>query len=630
MKKVLFTLSLLAFIVSAQAQSVTRLLAVSPFDDILRVLDTNTYVQLHTVTLTASSSVNGCTGLARRNSTGIFYAVVNTNGSRYLATLNPITGSLTLVGNLGDNFAQITFNGNNTLLGVTGIGASTPSTVYRINVNNANKSMVQTIPGLYGQVICYNPSNNKVYHWTGGYPNAMRRFDTTFTTSSTITVANNSGEVMGAVYKTGSKMISYDWDQNFLRRDTTGNNPTLAAFATQPLKGLAYITCSRTITASTATVCGANGTVTFTMSGTPGAQYQWFKNNQPLSGATSSTLAGIGGGYYKCLITDGCGIDSLAAGKNIVVGSVPVVSITGSGTSICPGQSVSLVGSSGGASQWYKNGVVISGANTNSYVVNTPGVYNMVKTNTNGCADSSATGYTVTLAPGPTVTIIPSSTVVCAGQSATLSAAGAATYFWSTISPNASIVVSPSTTTTYSVVGLNSSSCSAIASITLNVNPLPTLTLTQSQATICINESATITANGAGTYSWNTGASSGNITVSPSVTTSYTVTGTTNGCSSISSITQAVDNCTSLQAQSKDASFNLFPNPAAQNITLQSAVGIKSFTMVDVNGKVVMSRKLNGEKVYHTSVESLPAAIYVVNVELSNGTMSYLKLAIEK
>jgi hypothetical protein len=156
-------------------------------------------------------------------------------------------------------------------------------------------------------------------------------------------------------------------------------------------------------------------------------------------------------------------------------------------------------------------------------------------------------------------------------------------------------VVSPNTTATYSVVGLNSSSCSAIASITLNVNPLPTLTLTQSQATICINESATITANGAGTYSWNTGASSGNITVSPSVTTSYTVTGTTNGCSSISSITQAVDNCTGLQAQSKDASFNLFPNPAAQNITLQSAVGIKSFTMVDVNGKVVMSRKLNGE-----------------------------------
>ena len=555
MKKVTLFLAILALTFGANAQSVTRLLAVSPFDDVLRVLDTNTYVQLNTITMTASSTINGCTGLARRNSTGIFYAVVNTNGSRYLATLNPITGSLTMVGNLGDNFSQITFNGNNTLLGITGVGASNPSTVYRINVNNANKTTIQSIPGNYGQVICYNPSNNKVYQWTGGYPNTMRRYDTTFTTVSTLTVTNNSGEVMGAVYKTGSKMISYDWDQNFLRRDTTGNNPLLASFATQPLKGLAYITCSRTITASSGTVCGNNGTVTFTMSGTPGAQYQWYKNNQILTGATSATLAGIGGGYYKCRITDGCGIDSLAPGKNIVVGSVPVVTITGSGTAICPGQTVSLLGSSGGSSQWYKNGVAISGANTNSYVVTTPGVYNMVKTNTNGCADSSATGYTVTLAPGPNVTIVASNTAICAGQSITLTAAGATSYAWSTGGLTNSVVVTPSASITYSVIGANASSCTAVATRSIDVTPLPTMTLTQSQATICLNASAVLTASGATTYSWNTGASTSTISVSPSVTTTYTVNGTTNGCSSQSSITQVVDNCAGLSSNAAAASL---------------------------------------------------------------------------
>ncbi|HTO38019.1 MAG TPA: hypothetical protein VL021_06315, partial [Brumimicrobium sp.] len=49
--------------------------------------------------------------------------------------------------------------------------------------------------------------------------------------------------------------------------------------------------------------------------------------------------------------------------------------------------------------------------------------------------------------------------------------------------------------------------------------------------TICMGESTTISASGATTYSWDNGAgTAANATVSPNTSTTYTVTGTTNGC----------------------------------------------------------------------------------------------------
>lgn len=47
---------------------------------------------------------------------------------------------------------------------------------------------------------------------------------------------------------------------------------------------------------------------------------------------------------------------------------------------------------------------------------------------------------------------------------------------------------------------------------------------------VCAGNSATLTATGATSYSWNTGATTSNIVITPTVTTSYTATGTTGGC----------------------------------------------------------------------------------------------------
>ncbi len=66
-----------------------------------------------------------------------------------------------------------------------------------------------------------------------------------------------------------------------------------------------------------------------------------------------------------------------------------------------------------------------------------------------------------------------------------------------------------------------------------------------SNANICLGESATLTAsNCSGTLLWNTGATTSSITVSPTTTTSYTVTCALGSCSAEQSVTVTVDpNC---------------------------------------------------------------------------------------
>jgi gliding motility-associated-like protein len=104
----------------------------------------------------------------------------------------------------------------------------------------------------------------------------------------------------------------------------------------------------------------------------------------------------------------------------------------------------------------------------------------------------------------------------------TATANGVSSYNWSTGSTQNPLTVSPTITTTYSVTG--NSSCPGQGVVTVTVNSLPTINI--NSATICANTSVTLAASGtASTYTWNTGATQNTVNVSPSTTTSYTVTG---------------------------------------------------------------------------------------------------------
>ena len=149
--------------------------------------------------------------------------------------------------------------------------------------------------------------------------------------------------------------------------------------------------------------------------------------------------------------------------------------------------------------------------------------------------------YTNCCSTTPTLNLSPTSVSICQGETTTLTASSptsGGTYSWSNGPSTASINVSPTTTTSYTVT-YNVPGCPpAVDSVLVTVTPVPTPIV--NNVTICEGETTTITASvnppGSGSFSWSTSGSGNSITVSPTVTTDYTCYYTLGTCPPTSSI----------------------------------------------------------------------------------------------
>lgn len=156
---------------------------------------------------------------------------------------------------------------------------------------------------------------------------------------------------------------------------------------------------------------------------------------------------------------------------------------------------------------------------------------------------STHTTVPLNIAPTPTLSVAATSTLFCAGNEATLTASGAETYTWSSTGNTNTLLINPSATTIYTVSGKNYTCAAVSETINIVVNPLPVITGTSSSNQICIGESATLTASGASTYSWDSGPLTDTFVVMPTINTTYSVTGTdNNGCSDETTVSLVVNN----------------------------------------------------------------------------------------
>jgi gliding motility-associated-like protein len=86
-----------------------------------------------------------------------------------------------------------------------------------------------------------------------------------------------------------------------------------------------------------------------------------------------------------------------------------------------------------------------------------------------------------------------------------------------------------------------------------NCCPTPTITTNASAANICAGTSVTILGGGAQTYTWQPGnVTTQNITVTPSVTTTYTLGGTANNCTAAVTVSVQVNNNPTITALAND------------------------------------------------------------------------------
>lgn len=280
------------------------------------------------------------------------------------------------------------------------------------------------------------------------------------------------------------------------------------------------------------------------------------------SGSCGGTPVGTGDHIDAPLTTPGC-IDYYvrtenACGNSNCLGPVtvcvtasvtPSVTITPSGnTSICAGETVSFTaaptnGGNNPTYKWYLNGTQVgTGSTYTTPPLTTNSTVYCVMTSNAQCTepDDVVTSSTTNIMVNqpPTISISASHNPVTNGQASTLVASGASTYSWSNgLGSGSTVVVSPSSTTTYTVTG-TSNGCSATASITINVtNPC---TFTVSPLSVQVdssggNQAVTVTvisgtncswsANALGGCSWLTANGSGNgngnftITIDPNTTT---------------------------------------------------------------------------------------------------------------
>ena len=274
---------------------------------------------------------------------------------------------------------------------------------------------------------------------------------------------------------------------------------------------------------------GASTTIT----ATGGGKYLWN------TGATTAGITVTPGSNttYSVTVTNasGCPKDTTVT---VVVNSNPVVSITPSAPTICPGGSVALT-ASGASNYTWSSSSGLTCTNCPNPTAN-PGsttTYTVVGTNASGCTDTAK--VTVTVGTKPVVSISGADSV-CSGNSTTLTASGGGTYSWNTGSTSSSITINPSSITSYTVT-VSNGTCSARDSATVKVNPLPIVTLSGNNS-ICVGSNTTITASGGATYLWNTGATTAGITVSPVSTITYSVTVTsTKGCPKDTTVTVTVN-----------------------------------------------------------------------------------------
>jgi len=174
--------------------------------------------------------------------------------------------------------------------------------------------------------------------------------------------------------------------------------------------------------------------------------------------------------------------------------------------------------------------------NTLNY--NNEGLY-IVNGDLGGCVVEPDSIY-IYIYPSPSVEIDPAFSEICIGESITLEASGAINYIWSNLETTQTIDVSPTTGISYFVVGMDENNCKDTAMAQIEVKPLPELTISPNPATIFDGDMITLTVFSDlpnTQFLWSNGSVSNNITVSPSTSTDYQVTGISNGCSSTAAVT---------------------------------------------------------------------------------------------
>lgn len=274
---------------------------------------------------------------------------------------------------------------------------------------------------------------------------------------------------------------------------------------------------SPTLSVSFSPSSACNGSpVSFSVSGA--STYTWYPG---LATGNTYTATHLSGSIYT---VTGLSVNGCYQTQTLNVASLPMpaFSVQCNPPALCVGTSATL--SCVGATNYSFN----PGNSSGSTMAITPSQSTSYTVSSGNGTCTTTKTIAVTVNALPLLTLSASAFSVCSGNTLSLSATGANTYTWNPGASNGSLLATnPLSTTLYSLTGKDLNGCSSNTTQLITVAPKPVINATATPGSMCSGQLALLAAGGGLTYTWQPGVISGNtITVSPTVTTLYTVTGT--------------------------------------------------------------------------------------------------------
>jgi gliding motility-associated-like protein len=229
--------------------------------------------------------------------------------------------------------------------------------------------------------------------------------------------------------------------------------------------------------------------------------------------------------------------------------------------------------------------------NFNGQSITQTGIYVDTLSSIHSC--DSIVNLNIVISTEPVFTLL--DTTICIGNPLTLAPQGVGGTYSYTWTPQMAVPTStgamtwnPVVSNEFFLLATNNYGCSHLDSLDLTVNPLPNMGLVASSQALCPNESLTLTASGAATYSWSGPG------VTLSTTNSQTIIPTGSGVFNVVGYT--AEGC----VDSIQTNFTLYPKPVL-TITADQDIcdgQMASMTVSGATNYVWNPATLNGTQVY--------------------------------
>jgi len=429
----------------------------------------------------------------------------------------------------------------------------------------------------------------------------------------TVSISGSSGICLGnSVTLTASAASTYTWSNasnNVSITDTPSSNSSYTVYGTNAngcqnffVKSVSVYSLP-IVSSSSGTICSGNN---FNLNPGGASTYTITGGNALVSPVVTSTYAITGTSSQGCL-------SSNIAISTVVVNATPTIGVNSG--SICSGGQFTII-PTGALTYTISGGNSVVGPSVTT-------VYSVTGTSNEGCISSGIALSTVVVNPSPVISV--NSGSICPGASFAIIPAGAANY---TIS-GGTFTVNPSSLQHYTVIGTSAAGCQSqtFATATVAVFPQPTLHVISSNTILCLGQSATLTANGAVSYTWNSSINSNTLLIIPVQTTTYTLQGIDgNGCMADTVFVQQVENCTGLEKQGMLSEVKLYPNPAFGVVNIEVPVD-GTAELFDISGKIIKTLHLESGKNTFDTREYI-RGVYTLSIQLTTGSGMY-KLIIQ-